>query len=123
MPESDNWVKALAMKYRGAIYAAVGRVKEAEKDFMRSCSDLINSESPLLGFIGATVALQAAVSLHYRNPTVSNSFAKQALTSFQTMKSILYGTHRDPNWIRWSKALAFGTTTPGGENPQIVYRY
>lgn len=118
-----GWVRAVALKYRGALLAAAGKKSAAEKDFCESLEVLDVAEAPLFRFIGATVALQAAASLRTGPKSVWRTYAKKAKVEFSVLKDHLFGPHCDSGWSKRAEGLLAGIDVRALPNPQLIYRY
>jgi tetratricopeptide (TPR) repeat protein len=117
----DSWLNATALKYRGTLYAAAGSERRAEKDFMESVKKLSASTSPLLNFIGATAALQAAESFGVKPQKGARmlKFARRALQASQ--KSQSHDVVKP--WIQRSLGLSNGALESVQPHPQLIFRY
>lgn len=117
----DAWPYATALKYRGALYAAVGVENRAQSDFTSGVKRLSSSTSPLLNFIAATAALQAAESLGMSSAKGA-WMLKFAGRAFQANQKSQSNGAADP-WIRRSLGLANDTTDSALPHPQLTFRY
>jgi tetratricopeptide (TPR) repeat protein len=111
-----TWLYATALKYRGTLYAAQEKVEQAISDFNTACKLLDHEASPLLRFIGATAALQAAQSLKHTDPVPAGDFLKQAVDTFQSLENVFPSEFGINNWIVFS----CNSDTP---NPQTTFAY
>lgn len=78
LPYGFAWLEALSKKYRGALYAAAGRYRDAAADFQDALRILKRPEDPLDWFMGGTAALQAGESLSPFDPDRSREYLKEA---------------------------------------------
>ncbi len=122
LPETGpDWVRAVALKYRGTLHARAGNIQQAEQDFQQAFTNLDATNMPLLRFIAATTALQAAQSLSKSQTDISQKYAALALERFKALEPILHGIHRAPAWQQAARALI--ELHHPVESPQKYYRY
>lgn len=121
--KAPAWLHATALKYRGALRAAAGDAKPAQGDFAAACASLENEVAPLLGFIGATVALQAGESLGVLDSEARSDHLKRAGLAFGAVAEALHGIHRDGGWGERARGLLEGKPPGALPNPQRNYRY
>ena len=123
LPDCGGWIRAVTLKYRGALLANIGKMSASDADFSESIAVLDVAAAPLLRFIGATVALQAATSLRARRKSIWRNYAKQAKAEFLVLKAQLFGPHCDCGWRDRADGLLAGLDIQDLPNPQLLYRY
>ncbi|NCD34476.1 MAG: hypothetical protein EOL87_13815 [Spartobacteria bacterium] len=112
-----SWVRATALKYRATLYAAAGQPQAAMADFEQSIACLIPEEAPLLQFIGATAALQAAQSLTHIHPQRSLTYKQQAQRLFRQLTDLFPEAFGIRQWI------AYAHDPENRPNPQLTFAY
>ena len=111
-----TWLYATALKYRGTLHAANNHIEQAITDFNTACELLDHEAPPLIRFIGATAALQAARSLSHTDPIPAATFLKHAANIFQSLETIFPAEFGTANWL----SNALNHETP---NPQSAFAY
>ncbi len=117
----EGWPYATALKYRGALYADTGDTACAQADFSKSVGILCSSTSPLLNFIGATTALQAAESLGVKSARGARML-RFALQAFETNRKSEPANSSSP-WIQRSLGLINNAINSALPHPQLTFRY
>ena len=127
LPEPNNghasWVRATALKYRGALHAAAGATKSASEDFAAATSLLSIESSPLLRLIGGTAALQASESLQRAGVAAAAHFLDKAAEIFREFRY-----HPEPAlcgdaWEQRCDGLRRGVAPSALPNPQACFAY
>lgn len=123
IPETSNWVRALTLKYRGAMNAVAGRNDNAQRDFIEATSILERYGTPLLRFIGATTALQAAESMRGLKTDVWRQYLAQATRGFEALRNVMAGHYRMAEWISRAENVADNTYHQSSNHPALLCRY
>ena len=100
LPEKPSWLRATALKYRGAMYAAAGKCDEARQDFNEAVELLEAATEPLMRFIQATIAWEAARSLagSAKEATCYQKRARE-LFSRPEVEKLVSGPCAATNWL------------------------
>jgi hypothetical protein len=123
--EKTGWLWSLSLKYRGAVRAGAGKIDTAREDFSRAASLLKQIDSnPLLAFIGATAALQAAESLKNTDLEQSARYSSAALPVFDAFDGWFKAAKLDAaKWRSRAEALLGLQSLEDVPNPQLHYLY
>jgi len=120
---SLNWVRAMAQKYRGALYARQGMIVAAEEDFESAWSILDRESAPLLRFIGGTVALSAGEVLLVENQSLATAYLQHAKGIFLIQSDHIEGSLRGSPWLRRTEGLLNGSLMRDLPDPQKVFPF
>jgi tetratricopeptide (TPR) repeat protein len=115
-----GWVRATALKYRGALLANEGRTEESQADFDEALELLDAEGAPLIRFIAGTVALQAAESLG--GTTARVGYLDAAETVFRAFAGWFQGPIAAERWLERATVLR-QAGAPCGTSPQVWFPY
>ncbi len=95
-----SWVLASALKYRGTLFAAGGKIEDAARDFKDAVSLLERQAPPVLRFMSATVSLRAFLSLHRDKPLLASSFIERARAVFEAFDGVAGAARDGLPWLK-----------------------
>jgi hypothetical protein len=119
----SSWLRATALKYRGALFAAVGEPDQALKDFGRSWALLDREGQPLIRFIGATAALEAGERLWTVRRKEAEIFLRRARDSFEAFSSYFRESGWVDQWVQRCEGFLSGKRTSRLPDPQHAFVY
>ena len=127
LPEASlphlSWVRATALKYRGAILAARGDMDAAQNDFAEAWARLDREPAALLQFIGATVALAAGEALLNCNRPLALSYLEKAKVVFMPCSDRFEKMVKGALWLQRTEGLIHGANPGHLPNPQRHFVY
>jgi hypothetical protein len=118
---------ATALKYRGALRAAEGRITEAHADFMQAASILKDRSGWLLAFIRATILIENAHSLRQLGPEHIEPLVREASAILRQIHDLGEFNPDSPaapaRWVNFAEALASPQCMPPEPDPRMVFAY
>ena len=123
--ERSGWLWSLSLKYRGTLRAVAGKIDAARDDFSQAIVLLKQIDSnPLLAFIGATAALQAAESVMANDPEQSSAHIAAALPVIDAFDGWFMADKLDASqWRARADAILACQSLVDVPNPQLHYLY
>jgi hypothetical protein len=117
------WLRATALKYRGALYSSAGDLTSARSDFANACKLLDDQAPPILRFISATCALQAGECLLLHNDSSGKHYLLRSTNTFIQFKKWFCASIRGTRWLKRSQGLLMGVLPAKLPHPQLHYQY
>jgi tetratricopeptide (TPR) repeat protein len=121
-----KWLRALSLKYRGALYASNGNFEQALTDFKEACS-LLSQQPDMMGMLRISIVLQAAESLLPERPDEATAYLREIEKTFETpgYDNLLAGPVQGNCWLqRAQEILSTGAVPVDSTNhPQLHFPY
>ena len=117
-----DWLRGTALKYRATLLAAAGETEASAAAFNQARACFGRATSPLLSFVGATVALRAGESMLESGQPTARRFLQAAERGFLRSPTRL-AFSKKAEWLKRSRGLLAGRKPAELPNPQMAFPY